>query len=140
MISPTTAVLLLIVALAIGVIVDFAVVGSGVTSYFYRCLRARAFGSIEIDTPPDLCVAAANGLLHAGSELVVGYDAEWDVDDVIAYAISPEIVRESLGARFLVLRVGPRRLELKPVKLSDSAQKNKKSNKSCEATDDYVAS
>jgi hypothetical protein len=123
MIAPTTAVLLLIAALAIWALVDFAVVGSGITRYFYRCIRARAVGSIEIETPPDLSVAAANGLLHAGSEIVAGYDAEWDGDNVVAYAISPQIVREPLGTRFQVLRIGPRRLELRPIKLSDATKR-----------------
>lgn len=137
MITPTTAVLLLIVILAIWALVDFAVVGSSVTGYFYRCLRARAFGSIEIETPPDLGVVVANGLLHAGSEIVAAYDAEWDGDKVLAYAISPEIVREPLGTRFQVLRVGPRRLELRTIKISH-ATKKPKANKSCEAIGDKV--
>ncbi len=118
MIAATTAVLVLIVALAIWALVDFIVVGSGVTRYFYRCLRARVFGSIEIDTPPELSVAAANGLLHAGSEIVAAYDVEWDGDNVVAYAISPQLVREPLGTRFQVLRVGPKRLELRPINSS----------------------
>jgi hypothetical protein len=137
MIAPTTVVLLLITALAIWAVVDFLIVGSGISRYFYRRLRAKTLGTIEIDTPPDLSVAAANGLLGAGSEIVAAYDAEWDGLNVVAYAISPQIVHEPLGTRFQVLKVGPRKMELRPIK-SSLGSENKPKAKPWDATGDNV--
>lgn len=106
---------LLMAALGICAMVDFATIGSAISRYFYRRVRAKTLGAIEIDTPPDLGVAAANGLLGVGSEVVAGYDAEWDGLKIVAYAISPQIVQEPLGTRFQVLKIGPRKMELRAI-------------------------
>ena len=100
MIDITTILFLSIAALAIWAVVDFTTMGSAISRHFYRRVRAKMLGAIEIDTPPDLGVAAANGLLGVGSEVVAGFDAEWDGLKIVAYAISPQIVQEPLGTRF----------------------------------------
>jgi hypothetical protein len=115
MIDITTILFLLMTALAIWAVVDFTTMGSALSRYFYRRVRAKTLVAIEIDTPPNLGVAAANGLLGVGSEVVVAYHAEWDGLKVVAYAISPQIVQVPLGTRFQVLRIGPKKLELRPI-------------------------
>lgn len=63
MIDITTILFLSIAALAIWAVVDFTTIGSAISRHFYRRVRAKTLGAIEIDTLPDLGVAAANGLL-----------------------------------------------------------------------------
>jgi hypothetical protein len=108
-----TILFLLMTAFAICAVADFVAIGSAISRYFYRRVRAKTLSAIEIDTPPDLSVAAANGLLGVGSEVVVAHAAEWDGLHVVAYAISPQVVQEPLGTRFQVLKIGPRKMELR---------------------------
>ncbi len=137
MIDPTTILLLLIVSLAICAMVDFATIGSAISRCFHRRVRAKTAGAIEIDTPPDLSVAAANGLIGVGSEVAVAYDAEWDDPNVVAYAISPQIVQEPLGTRFQVLKIGPWKMELRPI-TSFLDNESKPKTKSRDASGDNV--
>ncbi len=117
--------------------VNFATVGSAISRYFYRRVRAKTLGAIEIDTPPDLSVAAANGLIGVGSEVVAAYDAEWDGPNVTAYAISPQIVQEPLGTRFQVLKIGPGKMELRPI-TSFRDNESKPKTKSLDPSGDNV--
>lgn len=82
-------------------------------------------------------MAAANGLIGVGSEVVVAYDAEWDGLNVVAYAISPQIVQEPLGTRFQVLKIGPWKMELRPI-TSFLDNESKPKTKSRDASGDNV--
>lgn len=116
MILPTSVMVLLIAALAIWAVVDFMIAGTSISRTFYRGLRSMALGTIEIDTPPDLGLAAVNGLLGVGSVIVAGDEAEWDGHNVVVYAISPKIVHAPQGSRFQVVKVSPRKMELRLIK------------------------
>ena len=124
MISGMTVLVLLAAALILSAVLDFLVVGTGITRGLWRWLRDRTTSTIEIDTPPELAVAAANQLVAAGSQVVVGYDAEWDGSHVVAYAIPPALVSKPTGTRFEVVHIGPKKLRLRPV-LADSASEEK---------------
>ena len=136
MIDITTILFLSIAALAIWAVVDFTTMGSAISRHFYRRVRAKMLGAIEIDTPPDLGVAAANGLLGVGSEVVAGFDAEWDGLKIVAYAISPQIVQEPLGTRFQVLKIGPRKMELRPITSFGGIESKPGTKKSWDASGD----
>ena len=136
-IDPTTILLLLVASLAICVMVDFATIGSAISRYFYRRVRAKTLGAIEIDTPPDISVAAANGLIGVGSEVVAAYDAEWDGLNVVAYAISPQIAQKPLGTRFQVLKIDPWKMELRPI-TSFGENESKPKTKSLDPSGDNV--
>ena len=76
-------------------------------------------------------------MIGVGSEVAVAYDAEWDGLNVVAYAISPQIVQEPLGTRFQVLKIGPWKMELRPI-TSFLDNESKPKTKSRDASGDNV--
>jgi len=106
---------LLAAILVLSAVVDFLVVGTGITQGVWRWLRNKLTSTLEIDTPPDLAIAAANRLVAAGSEVVVGFEAEWNESHVVAYAIPPHLVSAPIGTRFEVIHVDAKKVRLRPV-------------------------
>ena len=139
MISLTTVLLLLMALGAVWALIDLFFGGRGLTKELRRWLRSKHGDYVEIDLSSDLATAVANGLIGVGSEVVAGYESEWDGVRVARFAISPEILRKPIGTHLKVIRLDPQTLQLLPVNDPLLEQENK-ANKSCEATGDNVSS
>ena len=72
-------------------------------------------GSKEFALPEDLKIAATNGLLTVGSEVVVGTEHQWDGITVKRFAVSPTIVHAEEGTIMQIIRLTRNSMELKPI-------------------------
>lgn len=109
------AILVLSAGLLILAVVDSLTVGTGIIKGLWGLIRNRLTSSFEIETPPDLAVAAANGLLHSGSQLVVGTEAEWEGLQVSTFSVSPQAVSMPAGTRLEVIQISQQNLRLRPL-------------------------
>lgn len=116
----TSIVILLVVIGLLSALVDLLVVGSGLTSGLLQWGRTKRNGSKVINLPPDLAIAAMNGLIRTGSEVVSGYTHEWEGAEISRFAIPPEIMGEEVGTRMTVIRIERNILEVKPVGAGDN--------------------
>ena len=93
----------------------FSSLSSGIFLIYvvYRFIGSKLRGSKCIGIPDELQMPLANGLIRVGSELLVGYEHEWEGGNVIRFAISPEIVREELGTSLRVDWIGRYLMELR---------------------------
>ena len=107
---------LVAVALCAWVVLEWLAVSSGLAGElrsWVRRQRCRRRGSKLVPLPEDLRLAADNGLLAVGSELVVGWQAEWEGATVRRYAIAPETAGEPAGTILQVLELDRRWIELR---------------------------
>lgn len=111
----TSIVILLVIIGLLSALVDLLVVGSGLTSGLLRWIRSKRNGSKVISLPPELAIAAMNGLIRTGSEVVSGYTHEWEGAEISRFAIPPEILGQELGTRMTVIRLEQNVLEVIPM-------------------------
>ena len=78
-----------------------------------RWIWRRMRRVIEIETPPDLVVAAANGLISAGSEVVVGDRHQSDGAGITKFAVLPSVGDLRTGDVLLVVSINSKRLMLR---------------------------
>lgn len=111
--------------------VNLYMVGSSLIGGGFRIARQLLHGSKEVTLPEDLKIAATNGLITVGSELVVGTGHQWEGATVSRFAISPPIVHADVGARMKIIRLTRNSMELKPLATSDYAAipKNQRNEK-----------
>ena len=83
-----------------------------------RAIYHKVRGHIVIATPDDIRVAAANGLMQAGSELVVSTSHEGNDGIVTRFAIHPSVVGRAVGTTLRVVSVRSKRLVLKELQRS----------------------
>jgi len=110
------------VLLAIYVLVECVnvfMIGSSMTRSLIRIARQIFHGSKDVALPEDLKIAAANGLLTVGSEVVVGDQHQWDGVTVKRFAVAPSIVHAESGVVMQIIRITRDRMELKPLTNAD---------------------
>lgn len=95
--------------------VNLFMVGSILTRGAFRMARQMLHGSKEVALPEDLKIAATNGLLKVGSEVVVGTEYQWDGAEVRRFAVSPSIVHADVGTIMQIIRLTRSSMELKPL-------------------------
>lgn len=101
--------------------VNLYMVGSSLIGGVFRIARQVLHGSKEVALPEELKIAATNGLLKVGSEVVVGTEYQWDGITVKRFAVSPTIVHADEGAIMQIIRLTRNSMELKPLANSDYA-------------------
>jgi hypothetical protein len=101
--------------------INLFMVGSSLSLCLFRIVRQMLHGSKEVALPEDLKIAATNGLLTVGSEVVVGTEHQWDGFTVRRFAISPSIVHADVGAIMQIIRLTRSSIELKPLANSEFA-------------------
>lgn len=106
--------------------VNLYMVGSSLIGGVFRITRQVLHGSKVVELPEDLKIAAANGLLSVGSEVVVGTEPQWDGVTVRRFAVSPSIVHTDVGTTMQIIRLTRSNMELKPVANSEYAATTKK--------------
>jgi hypothetical protein len=109
------SIVMLLTAYLLAECLNFFIVGSSLTRGICRVFRQILHGSKEIELPEDLKLAAANGLLSVGSEVVVGSECEWNGTTVSRFAVSPDAVNQEPGTRMKVVRLTRNRIELRTV-------------------------
>jgi hypothetical protein len=107
--------------------VNLFVVGESLTRGVIRFARQMLHGSKEITIPEDLKIAAVNGLLTVGSEVVVGDEHQWTGATVRRFAVSPSTVRAESGTILQIIRLTRNSMELKPLPNTENASTTKKS-------------
>ena len=98
---------------------NFYMVGSSLIGGGFRIARQVLHGSKEVVLPEDLKIAATNGLLKVGDEVVVGTEYQWDGITVKRFAVSPTIVHADEGSMMQIIRLTRNSMELKPLANSD---------------------
>jgi hypothetical protein len=94
--------------------------GTSVIRKAWRFVRSRKLDSRYLKLPEELKIAAANGLISVGSELIVGHEPEWSGTAVRRFAVSPADSGEQSGT---VLRIiGMSRGEAEVVRVSPPAK------------------
>jgi hypothetical protein len=78
-----------------------------------RAIYHKVRGQLVVPTPEDLLVAAANGLIRPGQELIVGLNHEGSDGEVTRFAIHPSIVGRPIGTRLSVVSIHSKRLVLR---------------------------
>jgi hypothetical protein len=78
-----------------------------------RAIYHKVRGHIVIATPDDIRVAAANGLIRQGSELIVSVCHEGNHGIVTRFAIHPSAVERAVGTTLRVVSISSKRLVLK---------------------------
>ncbi len=111
--------LMLVIAGAL-LLVDLVSLASGLPSLI-RWVHHKLRGYIEVPTPADLWVAAANGLIRKGDKLVVAWQHEGNEGEVTCFAISSELVGLPAGTVFRVVSVTRKRLVLEKISLKKSS-------------------
>lgn len=96
-------------------VIGACVSGIGATGFLWRLFLSKRHGSRFIAVPDDLQTAIANDLIHEGSELIVGFENEWDGGTVRSFAVSPQVVKAEAGTVLRILKVTRRHFELKRV-------------------------
>lgn len=97
-------------------LLDVLITGGVILKGAWRFVRCKIRGSKLVDWPQDLKVAAANGLVGIGSELVVGGPAQWDGARVKRYSIAAADCGEQPGAVLKVIGTGRNKIEVVPLK------------------------
>lgn len=110
-----SAIVVLLAAYLLAECLNLFIVGTSLTCGLCRTARRILRGSKEIELPEDLKLAAANGLLSVGSEVVVGTECEWAGTTVSRFAVSPDAVHKEPGTLMKVVRLTRNRIELKPI-------------------------
>lgn len=110
---PSIVVLLAVYLLA--ECLNLFIVGTSLTRGICRVVRQIRHGSKEMEMPEDLKLAAANGLLSVGSEVVVGSECEWTGTTVSRFAVSPDAVNKEPGTLMKVVRLTRDRIELRTI-------------------------
>lgn len=111
--------LMLVIAGAL-LLVDLISFASGLPSLI-RWVHHKLRGYIEVVTPDNLWVAAANGLICKGDELVAAWQHEGNEGEVTRFAISPELVGRPAGTVLRVVSATRKRLVLEEVSLKKSS-------------------
>jgi len=93
--------------------INIYTIGGSMTRNMMRIVRQMFNRSTVIDIPEDLQIAAANGLLRTGSEVIVGDESQWNGSTVIRFAVSPSMVRERSGTIMRIIRLTSKSIELK---------------------------
>ncbi len=95
--------------------VSLCSVGRDLTRGVVRLARRKLHGSREIPLTQDLRIAAANGLLKVGSEIVVGTEHQWNGVTVSRFAVAPSIAQAEAGVILQVIRLEAESIEVKPL-------------------------
>lgn len=106
--------LLVLVIAGVLLLVDVISLASGLPSLI-RSVHHKLRGCIEVATPDELWVAAANGLIRKGDELVVAWQHEGNEGEVTCFAVSPELVGRPVGTVLRVVNITRKRLVLEDV-------------------------
>jgi hypothetical protein len=80
---------------------------------FTRAIYHKVRGHIVVTTTDDIRVAAENGLIQAGSELVVNVSHEGNDGLITRFAIHPSLAGRAVGTTLRVVSVKTKRLVLK---------------------------
>jgi hypothetical protein len=81
-----------------------------------RAIYHRVCGHLVIRTPDDIRVAAENGLIRPGSDLIVSASHEENDRLVTRYAIHPSVAGRAVGTRLRVVSVRPKHLVLEELR------------------------
>ncbi len=107
--------MIVIIVLAVVVVVplvDGVWAGWALTRELGRLIRGKRRGSKRVEWPQELRVAAANGLVGTGSELVVGQAAEWEDGRVKRYPIAMAACGEKAGTVLRVVGMDKEKMEV----------------------------
>jgi ribosomal protein S18 acetylase RimI-like enzyme len=83
-----------------------------------RAIHSKVCGYIVVGTPEDLRVAADNGLIKKGDDLLVSEVHEGDGGNVARFAIHPSVAGRPVGTELRVISIGPKRLVLDEIRHS----------------------
>ena len=101
--------------------VHLFLIGGSLVSHVRRFIRHKLYGAVVIPVPDDLRTAAANGLIGVGSEVIIGYEHDWDGISVKTYAISPSMIDAEAGTKMKISRMTRSKMELMPLSRDQSA-------------------
>lgn len=105
-------VIILLAVVALAPLVDGVWAGWALTRALVRMIRGKRRGSKRVEWPQELRVAAANGLVGIGSELVVGQAAEWEDGRVKRYPIAMADCGEKPGTILTVVGMDEEKMEV----------------------------
>lgn len=86
-----------------------------------RAIYHKVRGHVVVQTPKDLRIALANGLIRPGDHLVAGRFHEGEGGLITRFAIHPSVVGRPAGVMLRVLSISPERLVLEEPRHSPSA-------------------